>query len=92
MSEDHYMKKTLYIVSRPPVPEDLLLLPSVSQSKGGASVVFIQDGVTHQKPLVSRTFVLGDDVKSRNVISPFPTVSYQELLGMIFEADNVAVV
>ncbi len=85
------MKKTLYIVSHIPAPEGLSLLPSASRSKESASVVLIQDGVTQQKPLVPRMFVLGDDVKSRKVASPFPAVSYQELLGMIFEADNVAV-
>lgn len=85
------MKRTLYIVSRPPAPEGLSLLPSVANSKDSASVVLIHNGVTLQKPLVPRTFVLGDDVASRNVVSPFPSVSYQKLLQMIFEADNVAV-
>ncbi|HEX9741495.1 MAG TPA: hypothetical protein VGA17_01750 [Nitrospiraceae bacterium] len=85
------MKKTLYIVGTPPAPEGPSLLPSFSASRDSASVVLIQEGVLHQTLPVPRTFVLADDVKSRNVTSPFPSVSYQELIGMIFEADNVAV-
>ena len=85
------MKKTLYILSRPPAPEGPSLLPSVAKLMDSASVVLIHDGVTLQKGLVPRTFVLGENVASRNVSSPFPSVSYQKLLQMIFEADNVAV-
>lgn len=85
------MNKTLYIVSRPPAPEGPSLLPAAAKSKGSASVVLIHDGVTLRNPIVPRTFVLGDDVASRKVSSPFPSVSYQQLLQMIFEADNVAV-
>jgi len=86
------MKKILYIVSSPPAPDGLSLLPPASKSQGRASVVLIQGAVTQQQALAPRVFVLGDDAKSRNVISPFPSVSYQDLLGMIFEADNIAVV
>lgn len=85
------MRKTLYIVSVPPVAEDISLLPSSRESVAGASVVLVQDGVRHQKLAVSRAFVLGEDAKSRQVTSPFPSISYPELLGMIFEADTVAV-
>lgn len=67
------------------------LLPSSPPSGQSASVVLVQDGVRHQKLSISPAFVLGEDAKSRQVASPFPPVSYRELLGMIFEADNVAV-
>ena len=85
------LKKTLYIVSKPPASDGPSLLPAASASRESSSIVLIQDGVGHQKLPASRSFVLSEDVKSRGVTSPFPGISYRELLGMIFEADNVAV-
>lgn len=85
------MSKTLYILSTPPAREGLSLLPSSPASGGGLSVVLVQDGVRHQKLSVSPAFVLGEDAASRQVTSPFPSISYRELLEKIFEADKVAV-
>jgi sulfur transfer complex TusBCD TusB component (DsrH family) len=85
------LKKTLYIVSEAPRQEAVPLLPSRSELRDTASVVLIHDGVKHQRLPFSRVFALSDDVMSRNLVSPFRSVSYQELIRMIFEADNVAV-
>lgn len=85
------VKKTLYIVSTPPAGEGISLLPSSPSSAAGASVVLVQDGVRHQKLSVSPVFVLAEDATSRKVTASFPSISYRELLGMIFEADAVAV-
>lgn len=85
------MKKTLYIVSKAPNQEAVSLLPSGLDTQEGISIVLIQDGVKHQKLPFSHVFALLDDVLSRKLTSPFPSVSYQRLIGLIFEADNVAV-
>lgn len=86
------MKKTLYIVSKGPDRDGTSLLPVRSISEQNVSVVLIQDGVTYQTLPSSQVSVLSDDILSRKLVSPFPSVSYQDLLRMIFEAENVAVV
>jgi len=85
------MKKTLYIVSKGPDRGGTSLLPDRSVSDQDMSVVLIQDGVAHQTLPFSHVYVLSDDVLSRKLASPFPSVSYQGLLRMIFEAEKVAV-
>jgi len=86
------LKKILYIVSRAPSEESVSLLPADSGSKNDISVVLVQDGVRHQRLPFPCVFTLSDDVLSRKLSSPFPSVSYQDLLRMIFEAETVAVV
>ena len=86
------MKKILYIVSKAPSEKSVSLLPADSGSKNDISVVLVQDGVRHQKLPFPCVFTLSDDVLSRKLSSPFPSVSYQDLLRMIFEAETVAVV
>jgi sulfur transfer complex TusBCD TusB component (DsrH family) len=85
------MQKTLYIVTRGPNRDGTSLLPVRSAAGQNASVVLIQDGVSHQSLPLSRVYVLSDDVRSRNLVSPFPSVSYQDLLRLVFEAETVAV-
>lgn len=85
------MKKTLYIVSRGPDQGGPSLLPSLPPLSGNASVVLIQDGLKHRSLPYSRVFALLDDEMAQEQPSPFPPASYQSLLRMIFEADNVAV-
>ncbi len=86
------MKKTLYIVSKGPDRDGVSLLPDRFVPEQDVSVVLIQDGVTHQTLPFSDVYVLSDDLLSRKLASPFPRVSYQDLLRMIFEADKVAAV
>lgn len=78
-------------MSKAPSEESVFLLPTDPSSKNDVSVVLIQDGVRHQKLPFPYVFTLSDDVLSRKVSSPFPSVSYQDLLRMLFEAENVAV-
>lgn len=85
------MKKILYIVSKAPSEESVFLLPTDSGSKNDVSVILVQDGVRHQRLPFPCVFTLSDDVLSRKLSSPFPSVSYHDLLRMIFEAETVAV-
>jgi hypothetical protein len=85
------MKKTLYIVSKGPDRNGASLLPIHSSSERDVSVVLIHGGVSHQTIPFSRVSVLSDDLLSRKLASPFPSVSYRDLLRMMFEAETVAV-
>ncbi len=82
---------SLYIVSRGPEEGSRNLLPEHVSSGSDASVILIQDGVTHQSVPARHVYVLSDDVLSRNVNSSFPAVSYEGMVKMIFEADHVIV-
>jgi sulfur transfer complex TusBCD TusB component (DsrH family) len=81
----------LYIVSKTPSEESVSLLPSASSAKNDISVILVQDGVQHQKLPFPCVFALSEDLLSRKLSSPFPSVTYQDLLRMIFEAETVAV-
>ncbi len=82
---------SLYIVGRRPQDGSQNLLTEHVSSDSNVSVILIQDGVTHQSVPARHVYVLSDDALSRNVNSSFPTVSYEEMLKMIFEADHVIV-
>ena len=78
-------------MSKAPGVESISLLPTDSGSKNDISVVLVHDGVRHQQLPFPHVFTLSDDILSRKLSSPFPSVSYQDLLHMIFEAETVAV-
>jgi hypothetical protein len=85
------LKKTLYILTKAPGQEGPSLLPSLPASSEGVSVVLIQDGVRYQALPFPRVFTLSDGPPVQTERSPFPSVSYEGLLRMIFDADSVAV-
>ena len=78
-------------MSKAPSEKSISLLPTDSGSKNDVSIVLIQDGVKYQKLPFTHVFTLSDDVVSRKLSSPYPSVSYPDLLRMIFEAETVAV-
>jgi len=81
----------LYIVGESPSKESVFLLSTDPSSQDDVSVVLIHDGVKHRGLPFSYVFTLSDDVSSEKPVSSFPSVSYKDLLRMIFEADTVAV-
>lgn len=82
------MRKILYLLTKGPdqFSKDLLVPASPDQD---VSVVLMQNGITLPEVPASRIYALSEDVAARKVASPFPTVSYQDLLRMIFDADTV---
>lgn len=60
------------------------------QTSGGeVSVVLLQDGVSLTDFPANRVYALTDDVRARHMMSPYPMISYADVLRMIFEADAV---
>jgi len=84
------MRKILYLLSKGPdrFSSDLLP-PSLSHD---SSIVLIQDAVHLRNLPFSHVYTLSEDVASRRVTSSFPSISYQQLLDMIFEANTVVAV
>ena len=85
------MRKILYLLTKGPGQPALDLLPKNPQTGEEISVILLQDGVSHRQVPASRVFALSDDAASRGVHSLFPSVSYQDILRMMFEADGVVV-
>jgi sulfur transfer complex TusBCD TusB component (DsrH family) len=82
------MQKLLYIVSKAG-SLSCGLIPSESSPDREVSVLLIQDGVSLTQVPGTRVFALSEDAASRRVTPIYPTVSYQEMLRLLFEADTV---
>jgi sulfur transfer complex TusBCD TusB component (DsrH family) len=84
------MRKILYLLSKAPdrSSEELLVSPSHEHD---VSVVLIQEAISlpSMKAKANRVYALSGDVRSGNVPSPFPRISQEDLLRMMFEADTV---
>lgn len=83
------MRKVLYILSKGAAPLSDALLPKEASPEKDISILLIQDAVSLMQVPGTRTYALLDDVRARNVRTPFPTISYRDMLRMIFDADAV---
>ncbi len=83
------MRKILYLLSQPPGDIPKSLLSNSASPAEEVSVILIEDGVKLDQVPAQKVFVLTEDAASRNVTTKFSTVSYQDMLRMIFEADTV---
>ena len=86
------MGKSLYIVSRGPDTPLEPLLTGPLPAKTNVSVILIHDAVARRDLSAHDVYILSDDAGPGDVKSPFSSVSYEEMLKMIFEADHVVVV
>jgi sulfur transfer complex TusBCD TusB component (DsrH family) len=78
----------LYIVStHDSLRSDLVLSAGVTEQD--ISVLLIQDAVSLTKVPTPHVFALEDDAASRNITPVFPTVSYRDMVRLMFEADTV---
>jgi len=66
-----------------------VLLPKEASPGKDISFLLIQDAVSLTQAPGGQTYALLDDVRTRNVTTPFPTISYRDMLRMIFDADAV---
>lgn len=82
------MRNLLYLVTSPtpPSPE---LIPAHHPPENEASVVLMQEGMVHRQIPAERIYILQDHPSSSDARPVLPTVSYQDLVRMIFEADSV---
>ena len=80
---------TLIIVSQDPA-EHLGALMSTTPMED-ASVILVQEAVTATNIPGKSVHVLEEDLQDRHATSPFPHVTYEGMLQMIFAAKNVMV-
>ena len=55
------------------------------------SVILVQDAVSLAGVLADHVYVLADDAALSEVSPAYQTISYEDMLRMIFEADRVVV-
>jgi hypothetical protein len=85
------LRKTLYIVRRTSSLNDPFLIPGQAADKEVSSILLIQNAVL-QPPLGrDRVYALTDGTASSPVPSSVASVSYQDMVRMIFESDTVTV-
>jgi len=85
------LRKILYLLTKGPGQPSLDLLPKSPRTGEEISVILLQDGIFHRQVPGSRVYTLSDDAVPKGANSPFPAVSYRDLLQMMFEADGVVV-
>ena len=83
------MRKVLYILRKD--TSELLddLLTKEASPDEDVSVLLIHDAVALTQRLGNRTYALVDDAATRNLRPSFPTISYGDMLRLIFDADTV---
>ena len=83
------MRKVLYILRKGPSELPDVLLPNEASPDDDVSVLLIHEAVALARAPGNRTYALLDDATARNVRPSFPTISYRDMLRMIFDADTV---
>jgi len=83
------MRKVLYILSKGPVESADSLYPPPTGRNQEVSALLIQDAAALEQAPGGEIHILADDVALRNAPSSSATVSYREMLRMIFEADGI---
>ena len=83
------VRKVLYILRKGASELPDRLLPKGASPDEEVSVLLIHEAVTLPQAPGNRTYALLDDVTSRNLKPSFPTISYGEMLRLIFDADTV---
>ena len=91
MAEGTLLRKVLYLLTRGLGQPSLNLLPKNPRTGEEISVILLRDGVSHRQVPASHIHTLTDDAASMEVSSSFPSVSDQDVLRMMFEADGVVV-
>jgi sulfur transfer complex TusBCD TusB component (DsrH family) len=65
------------------------LLPDSSHADLNVAVILIQEGVVLKQVHADHVYVLSEDASTRGITPAFPTVSYRDMIQMMFEADSV---
>jgi sulfur transfer complex TusBCD TusB component (DsrH family) len=83
------VRKVLYLLTKNPPQDVQNLLAQNSSPDLVTSAILLHDTVSFHRIPTGHVYALAEDAASRNVVPSVPTVSYQEMLHMIFDADSV---
>jgi len=91
VAEVTLLRKVLYLLTRGSGQPSLNLLPKTPRTGEEISVILLRDGDFHRQVPASHVHTLSNDAASMDVSSSFSSVSDQDVLRMMFEADGVVV-
>lgn len=83
------MKKTLYIISKPPDEDMKSLLSSPLPPDHSISAILIQQGKGFKTAVSFPLFVLENNIPSNGRADSYSKIQYSDMLHMIFDADTV---
>jgi len=83
------VRTVLYLITKSEVETMYGLMPQDSPEDVTTLAVLLQDAVSLSNVQAGRVYALAEDVAFRKATPSAPTVSYPELLRMIFDADLV---
>ena len=83
------MKKTLYIISKPPDEDMKALLSSPKIADHSISAILIQQGTSFFSNFPFPFFVLEKDISTSEIPDSYTKIQYSDMLQMIFDADTV---
>jgi len=83
------MKKTLYIISKPPDEDMKSLLSSPLPPDHSISAILIQQGTGFKEAVLFPIFVLQNDIPSNETTDSYSKIKYSDMLNMVFDADTV---
>lgn len=86
------VSKILYLITKGPDQFSSDLLPQNLAPDEKLTVILLQDAVLLNTVSVPHAYVLHEDAAARDSSPPRQTVSYHDMLRMIFEADRVVTV
>ena len=72
---------------------DPLALRAVMEAEGGeaeeVAVLLLHDSVLSSLPEGIAAYACSDDVEARGIGVPYPTLNYDEIVGLLFRYDSV---
>ena len=83
------MRKTLYLLTKDPAELETALLPAPGQEGADVRIVLMEEAVRLRDLQGYHVSVLDEDLQQRGGGSPFPTISYQDLIRLVFDVDTV---
>lgn len=84
------MCQILHVLKETEAKEALRIIEKQAASDAESlAILLIQEGVRLDPSVKVRTYVLGEDLSSRNLTTSFESIDYEKMLELIFQADQI---
>ena len=84
------MCQILHVLKETEAKEALRIIEKQAASDAESlAILLIQEGVRLDPSVMVRTYVLGEDLSSRNLTTSFESIDYEKMLELIFQADQI---
>ena len=82
------MRKVLYLL-KDFISSSETVFPLQRHADQTISVILLQEAVAQRDVPADHVYVLSEDAVTRQIMPIYPTISYQDMVRMMFEADSV---